>query len=99
MAPPPGWPWSAPGSIRTWRGAVVQNVGPMGEPGAQQRGEIVPLEPRRLGLGEVFYLTREAVVVADASSGRIVLWNDGAAQLFGHEQDQAIGLLVEDLVP
>ncbi len=39
------------------------------------------------------------MVVADATSGRIVLWNDSAARLFGHSQAEAIGLLVEDLVP
>jgi diguanylate cyclase (GGDEF)-like protein/PAS domain S-box-containing protein len=70
----------------------------MGEP-AGHRDKVVPLEPRQLGLGEVYYLTREAIVVADATTGRIVLWNDSAARLFGHNHEQAIGLLVEDLVP
>lgn len=60
---------------------------------------VVRLEPRQLGLGEVFYRTSDAIVVAEAASGRIVLWNGAAAELFGHDDEQAIGLLVEDLVP
>ena len=72
----------------------------MGDRTVERRtAAVVPLEPRQLGLGEIFYRTSDAIVVAEAGSGRIVLWNDAAADLFGHDQDAAIGLLVEDLVP
>ena len=57
------------------------------------------VDPHQLGLGAVFFRTRDAVIVADASLGRIVLWNDAAAHMFGYTAAEAVGLLVEDLVP
>ena len=36
--------------------------------------------------------------MAEAALGRIVLWNDAAAQMFGYTPEEAFGLLVEDLV-
>lgn len=63
------------------------------------RAKVVALEPRQLGLGEVFYRTSDAVVVAEATVGRVVLWNDAAARLFGYSADEGHGLLVEDLIP
>jgi PAS domain S-box-containing protein len=40
----------------------------------------------------------DAVVVADAE-GRIVLWNDAAARLFGWPADEAIGQTLDLIVP
>lgn len=59
----------------------------------------VRLEASQLGLGHLFYRTRDAIVVGEASSGHIVVWNDAAIELFGYDADEAIGLLIEDLVP
>jgi PAS domain S-box-containing protein len=56
-------------------------------------------EVEAFGLGELFHRARDAVIVGDASSGRIVLWNNSAAQLFGYTEAEALDLLVEDLVP
>lgn len=39
------------------------------------------------------------MIVADAATGRIVLWNPAAEGLFGYPAAEAIGLLVEALVP
>jgi PAS domain S-box-containing protein len=37
--------------------------------------------------------------VADAATGRVVLWNPAAERLFGYPAAEAVGLLVETLVP
>jgi two-component system sensor histidine kinase/response regulator len=57
------------------------------------------IEPRQLGLGNLFDHVRDAVVVGEAGSGRIVLWNAAAETLFGYTREEAFGLLIEDLVP
>jgi PAS domain S-box-containing protein len=57
------------------------------------------IEPAYLGLGRVFFLARDAVIVGDASSGRIVLWNAAAETIFGYTQDEARSILIEELVP
>src|SRR5437762_8357368 len=57
------------------------------------------LSPGDLGIGRLFEHVRDAVVVADASSGRIVLWNPAAERLFGYSTAEALGLSVEALVP
>jgi len=59
---------------------------------------LASVEPAQLGLGKVFSRARDAIIVAEASLGRIVLWNDAAAQMFGYTPEEAFGLLVEDLV-
>ncbi|HWC13490.1 MAG TPA: PAS domain-containing sensor histidine kinase [Actinomycetota bacterium] len=57
------------------------------------------LQPREVGIGRLFETTRDAVIVAEARSQEIVLWNPAAEALFGYSQDEAIGMLVEELVP
>src|SRR5215207_1264589 len=42
---------------------------------------------------------RDAAIVADASTGRIVLWNSGATQIFGYPPSEALGMSVEEIVP
>jgi two-component system, sensor histidine kinase and response regulator len=58
-----------------------------------------PISAWQLGIGHLFNRIRDAVVVGDATSGRIVLWNAAAEALFGYTRDEALGLLIEDLVP
>jgi PAS domain S-box-containing protein len=57
------------------------------------------LSPGDLGIGRLFEEVRDAVVVADAATGRIVLWNPAAHQMFGYSSPEAVGLPVEVLVP
>jgi PAS domain S-box-containing protein len=52
-----------------------------------------------LGIGSLFQRIGEAVIVADASTGRIVLWNGAATEIFGYSSQEALGLSVEDLIP
>ena len=50
-------------------------------------------------MGRLFESIRDAVIVADATTGRIVLWNPAAEQIFGYSASEALGMSVEDLVP
>lgn len=57
------------------------------------------LRPQDLGVGLLFWRLRDAVIVGEARSGRIVLWNPAATVLFGYTEDEAVGMLIEALVP
>ncbi len=58
------------------------------------------VRPQDLGLGRLFESVRDAVIVAEANTGRIVLWNPAATEVFGYSPEEAIdGLNVEALVP
>jgi PAS domain S-box-containing protein len=57
------------------------------------------LAPSDLGLGPLFWRLRDAIIVGDAMTGRIVLWNPAAEALFGYTADEAIGLPIDVLVP
>src|ERR671921_1919128 len=57
------------------------------------------LRPEDLGFGKLFERIQDAVIVAEASTQRIVLWNAAAAKMFGHSASEALKMRVEDLVP
>ena len=57
------------------------------------------LRPEDLGFGRLFEKVRDAVIVADASTQRIILWNAAAARMFGYSATEAMKLRVEALVP
>ncbi len=57
------------------------------------------LRPRDLGIGHLFERVRDAVIVADAHTGRIVLWNQAATGIFGYSVPEALEMNVEELVP
>jgi PAS domain S-box-containing protein len=57
------------------------------------------LRPQDLGIGRLFERVRDAVVVADANTQRIVLWNPAAERMFGYSSSEALRLRVEALVP
>ena len=57
------------------------------------------VRPQDLGIGRLFGSIRDAVIVADAEMGRIVLWNPAAEAIFGYSSGEALELCVEDLVP
>src|SRR5215218_7052206 len=52
-----------------------------------------------LGIGRLFEWIRDAAIVADAKSQRIVFWNQAATNIFGYSVEEALGLHIEDLVP
>lgn len=47
---------------------------------------------------QVFQHSRDAIVVAEAPSGRILLWNPAAEALFGYTAQEAVGQPVEFLI-
>jgi PAS domain S-box-containing protein len=51
------------------------------------------------GIGSLFERVRDAVIVTEAGSGRVILWNPAATRVFGYPASEAIGMLVEALVP
>jgi PAS domain S-box-containing protein len=57
------------------------------------------LRPEDLGIGKLFERVRDAVIVADAASQQIVLWNPAATKIFGYSPSEALELFVEALVP
>ena len=57
------------------------------------------LRPEDLGFGRLFERIRDAVIVADAKTQRIILWNAAAAKMFGYSASEALTLRVEALVP
>ena len=42
------------------------------------------LAPQDLGIGRLLENIRDAVIVADANTGRMVLWNPAAENIFGY---------------
>src|SRR5215218_7620117 len=57
------------------------------------------LRPEDVGFGRLFERMQDAVIVADAGTQRIVLWNQAAAKMFGYSASEALKLRVEELVP
>jgi len=57
------------------------------------------MRPQDLGIGKLFERIRDAAIVADAESQRIVLWNPAATAIFGYSTSEALELRVEALVP
>ena len=55
--------------------------------------------PEDLGFGRLFEMIQDAVIVANAKTQRIVLWNPAAARMFGYSASEALKLRVEALVP
>lgn len=52
-----------------------------------------------LGIGALFGMIHEAVVVMDPTTECITLWNKAATQIFGWQEEEAIGLNINALVP
>lgn len=58
-----------------------------------------PLLPHQLGLGSLFETMRDAIVVAEASNGVILLWNPAASRIFGYDPEEVLGRPLEILMP
>ena len=72
---------------------------PRGEPTGGPEGKAATMRPEDLGMGRLFERVRDAVIVADTKTGRIVLWNPDAERVFGYPKPEALALRVGDLVP
>src|SRR5919107_6417031 len=56
------------------------------------------IRPQDLGIGRLFERVRDAGIVAEAT-GKIVLWNPAATEIFGYSPSEALEMNVEALVP
>lgn len=63
------------------------------------RGRVERVRPEDLGIGELFERVRDAVIVADARTQQVLLWNPAATKMFGYSASEAGELRVEELVP
>ena len=76
---------------RVWQGAI-----PVED--RRRELELFPgVQPGDVGIGQLFHVLRDAVVVVDARD-TIALWNPGAAAIFGREPAAAHGRPVGELV-
>lgn len=57
------------------------------------------LMPMDLGIGQLFDDIADAVIVANAPDGRILLWNAAATKIFGYSEAEALAMNVAVLVP
>lgn len=57
------------------------------------------LTPDDFGIGVLFESVVDAVVVGDAETERIVLWNPAAQHMFGYEASEIVGRPIHTLVP
>ena len=56
-------------------------------------------DPAAFGIGHLFWLVSDAVIVAEVNSGQIVLWNPAAEAILGYSASEALALTVRDLAP
>lgn len=54
--------------------------------------------PEDFGIGRLFEHIKDAVVIADATTERILLWNRGATEMFGYEREEALAMPLHVLV-
>lgn len=54
---------------------------------------------RSFGIGRLFELVSDAVIVASATSGRVVMWNPAAAVMFGIPVEAAIDMPLVRIIP
>jgi PAS domain S-box-containing protein len=64
-----------------------------------ERGSPQAFSPEDFGIGRLFRHVRDAIVVANARSERIVLWNESAQAIFGYSEQEALELPLHTLVP
>jgi PAS domain S-box-containing protein len=60
---------------------------------------MVRMRPEDVGIGRLFDSVRDAVILADAETQQIRLWNAAAADMFGYSTSEALGLRIESLIP
>src|SRR5438093_10918517 len=70
-------------SGKEWAAIVAENSSRLAKRSSGRR-VAAPLEPADVGIGRLFWVIREAVIVGSVETGRIVLWNPAAEKLFGY---------------
>ncbi len=67
--------------------------------GLKQMGVGLSLQPEDVGVGQLFWVIRDAVIVGDVETGQIALWNPAASTLFGYSAEEIVGRPIEVLMP
>jgi PAS domain S-box-containing protein len=57
------------------------------------------MRPEDLGIGKLFGKIQDAVIVADAQTQQIIIWNSAATKMFGYSASEALEVRIEELVP
>jgi len=57
------------------------------------------VDPADLGIGRLFNEIRDAVIVGEAITEKIVLWNRAASKVFGYSEADALGKPIHMLMP
>ncbi len=57
------------------------------------------MRPVDVGIGRLFNSIRDAIILADAETQQICLWNAAATDIFGYSTSEALGLRIEALIP
>jgi PAS domain S-box-containing protein len=57
------------------------------------------VDPADLGLGVLLNEIRDAVIVGEAITEKIVLWNRAASEMFGYSEAEALGKPIHFLIP
>ena len=65
----------------------------------ERHGDDTEFSPEDFGIGRLFKHIRDAVIVANARTERIVLWNACAGTMFGYDEAEALTLPLHALVP
>ncbi len=52
--------------------------------------QIRGIHPKELGIGRLFESVRDVIIVADASTGQIILWNSVATKVFGYSASEEL---------
>jgi PAS domain S-box-containing protein len=55
--------------------------------------------PQELSIGRIFETVRDAVIVVNAQTGQIVLWDPSATGVFGYSFPEALEMSFEELAP
>jgi len=68
-------------------------------PSYRRAAEASTVQPGDADFGLLSSRICEGVIVADADSGRILLWNPAAEAIFGRSASEALGLRLDELLP
>lgn len=71
----------------------------MEQPPETRADLLARLTPTDFGIGVLFESVADGVVVGDAETERIVLWNPAAERIFGYEAAEIVGRPIHTLVP
>ena len=97
---PSGVDWRCPAIPGSFQSEMIvwTKQTPRGGP-MDRRDSKLLVDPADLGFGTLYNEIRDAVVVGEAVSEKIVLWNRAACDMFGYSEEDALGKPIHFLIP